>query len=324
MPAIRAQFPELFQLGLATQTQLALLDELTDMSFDEQAPEYTDIYRVSDGDGTGESDTAVGGFGLPQEADGELDGLHYDIQGRWFQQSYIFGTYNLGYIVSHDIQADDKWNLAGARAKWFGRSFRRLPEVLAARVFNEGFSTTTQSGIMNAGRRMPDAVALFSTTHPNPGPSGGTQANRPAAGGADLAAASLEAMIIRMGNRTDDRGMPVNIPMKTLYVPWALYPRALEIVNSSFRTDTLNRVKNVIQDVVQLTIKPSHYLSNVRAFFGIGPKGDTGLRFIWRERFTRNMWKDNETRAIHVGGWVRFDFGWSHFYGLDGDPGLGG
>jgi hypothetical protein len=324
MPAIRSEFPELFQLDLTTQTQLALLDELTDMSFDEQPGEYQDIFNVMDQDGTGHSDTAVGGFGLPQESDGEYGGLHYDTQGRWFQQTYIFGTYNLGYIVSHDIQADDKWNLAGQRAKWFGRSFRRLPEVLGARVFNEGFSATTQSGIMNAGRRTPDGATLFSLTHPNPGPGGGTQANRPASGGADLSHASLEAMMIRMGNRTDDRGMPVNIPMKTLYVPWALYPRALEITGSTFRTDTLNRVKNVLSNVMNIDVKPSHYLTNTRAYFGLGDKNNIGLKWIWRERFTRNMWKDNETRAIHVGGWVRFDFGYSHYFGLDGDPGLGG
>lgn len=324
MPALRQQFPELFQLDLNVQTQLALLDELTDMSFDEQPPEYADIFRVSDGSSTGESDTAVGGYGLPQEQDGELGGVHYDEHGRWFPQNYIFGEFNLGYIVSHQIQRDDKWGLAGNRAKYFGRSFRRLPEVLGARVFNEGFAATTQSGIMNQGRRSPDGQPLFSTSHPNPGPGGGTQANRPAGGGADIAHSSLEAMMIRMGNRTDDRGQPVNIPMKTVYVPWAIYPRAIEIVNSSFRTDTLNRVKNVLKDVYEISIKPSHYLTNLRAYFGIGPKSMIGLRWIWRERFTRNMWKDNETRAIHVAGWVAFDFGWSHYFGIDGDPGLGG
>jgi hypothetical protein len=324
MPMIREQFPEEFQLSLTTQTQLAMLDELTDMSFDEQPPEYADIFRVTDGDGTGESDTAVGGFGLPQQADSEIDGLHYDEQGRWFQQSYVYVTFNLGYIVSHDLQADDRWNIAGQRAKWFGRSFRRLPEVMAARMFNEGFAATTVGTIGNLGRRSPDGQPLFSASHPNPGPGGGTQPNKNAAGGADLAHASLEGMIIRMGNRTDDRGMPVNIPMRTLYVPWALYPRALEITNSGFRTDTLNRVKNVLTNVMAYQIKPSHYLTNLRAYFGIGPKEQIGARWIWRERPSRNMWKDNETRAIHVGGWTRFDYGWSHYFGLDGDPGLGG
>ena len=324
MPMIRSNYPEEFQLSLTTQTELNLLDELTDMSFDEQPPEYTDIYRVSDGDGTGESDTAIDGFGLPQYADSELSGLHYDIQGKWFQQTYIFGTYNLGYIVSHDIQADDKWNIAGQRAKWFGRSFRRLPEVLGARTFNEGFQTNTPTGIMNAGLRNPDGVALFSTSHPNPGPGGGVQSNTNPSGGADLAHSSLEAMMIRMGQRTDGRGMPVNIPMRLLYVPWPLYPTALEIVDSSYRTDTVNRIKNVLQNVMAIEVNPSYYLTNPSAYFGLGPKEQTGLRWIWRERFTRNLWKDNETRAIHVGGWVRFDFGYSHYFGVDGDPGLGG
>lgn len=324
MPMIRGQFPEEFQLDLSLQTKLSLMDRLTDMSYDEQPPEYADIYRVSDSDQEGEQDHAIGSFGLPQEQDGEIGGLHYDILGRWFKQTYIFTTFNLGYVISHQLQRDDKWGMAGHRAKLFGRSFRRLFETLGARPFNEGFSSTTQSGIANLGRLSPDGQSLFSTAHPYPGPGGGTFANRPSSGGADLAHASLEAMMIRMGNRTDDRGMPVNIPMKTLYVPWALYPRALEIVNSSFRTDTLNRVKNVLQNVYNIDVKPSHYLTNTRAWFGLAAKDMHGLRFIFRERPTRLMWKDNATRAIHVGGWTDFDFGWSHPFGVDGDPGLGG
>jgi len=118
--------------------------------------------------------------------------------------------------------------------------------------------------------------------------------------------------------------MPVNIPMRTLYVPWALYPRALEIVNSAYRTDTLNRVDNVLKDIYTIDVMPSFYLSNPRAFFGIGPREATGLKWIWRERFTRRMWKDNETGAIHVMGYVAFDYGFSHYMGADGDPGLGG
>lgn len=324
MPMTRGMYSDLFQLSLTDQTQLSMLEKLTDWSFDEQPSEYTDIFNVMDMTGTGMSDQGLGGFGLPQQADGELGGLHYDKQGEWYQQSYVYVTFNLGYIVSHDIMADDKWDMAGSRAKRFGRSFRQLPEVYAARLFNEGFSATAPGTIGNLGRRNPDNVALFSTAHPNPAPGGGVQANRPAGGGADLSHASLEAMVIRMGSRTDDRGFPVNIPMSTLYVPWALYPRAMEITSSSFRTDTLNRVKNVLPNVMMFDVKKSFYLSNTRAYFGIGPKGMTGLKFIWRERPTRNRWQDEETRAVHFGGWARFDYGYSIWFGLDGDPGLGG
>lgn len=324
MPAIRAQFPELFQLGLEVQTQLALLDELTDMNYDEFPSVFESIYKVSDGTGTGESNTAVGNYGLPQKQDGELGGIHYDEHGKWFPQNYIFAEWNSGYIISHQIQRDDRWGLAQHRAKSFGRSFRRLFEVLGARVFNEGFSLQTASD-QNEGRRSPDGKALFATDHPMPGPQGGTQANKSASGGADLAHPSLEAMIIRMGNRTDDRGMPVNIPLRTLLVPWELEYRAREILHSQYRTDGgVNRVKNVLSDDGAIEIKASRFLTNKRAWFGIGPKSMTSLKWIWRERFTRLMWKDNESRAIHVGGWESFDFGWDSFYGLDGDAGLGG
>jgi hypothetical protein len=140
---------------------------------------------------------------------------------------------------------------------------------MCARLFNEGFSTTTVGSIGNLGRRNPDGKALFATDHPNFGPGGGTQSNRPASGGADLSHASIEAMQTRMNSVTNDRGMPVRNPMKRLYVHHSLHNRAREILMSSFRTDTLNRVKNVFQDI---EIIPSYYLTNTRAYFGLGTK----------------------------------------------------
>ena len=143
MPMIRTQYPELFQLDTVTQTRLSLLESLSDMSFDAFEPEFNKIMRESDGDGTGETDKAMGGFGLPVEVDGELGGVHYDVQGQWFQQTYIFGRYTLGFIVSKEMQDDDQWGLAGSRSKRFGRSWKQLPEILTARVLSEGFTSQT-------------------------------------------------------------------------------------------------------------------------------------------------------------------------------------
>src|SRR5438128_1691208 len=130
MPMLRSQYPELYQLDTNIQTKLALLESFSDMAFDMFASEYNLIVRESDGDGTGETDKAMGGFGLPQEVDGELGGVHYDVQGQWFQQTYIWGRYTLGFIVSLEMQEDDQWGLAGSRSKKFGRSWKQLPEVL--------------------------------------------------------------------------------------------------------------------------------------------------------------------------------------------------
>jgi hypothetical protein len=321
MPMLRTQYPELFQLDTVTQTRLALLETLSDWSYDEFPVEFNKIMRESDGEGTGETDKAMGGFGLPVEVDGELGGVHYDVQGQWFQQTYIFGRFTLGFIVSKEMQDDDQWGLAGQRSKRFGRSWRRLPEVLTARVLSEGFTAQTQSGIMNAGRRTPDGKALFATDHPNPAPGGGTQSNTNASGGVALSHQSLEAMMIRMASITDDRGTPVNIPMKKLVVPKALYPRALEITKSEFRTDTLNRVSNVLTSVYPLEVIQNHFLTSTTAYFGLAGGDDSNLRWIWRQRPTRRMWKDPATEAMHVAGTSRFDFGFSTFFGADGDPG---
>ncbi len=210
---------------------------------------------------------------------------------------------------------------AGTRSKKFGRSWKQLPEVLTARLLNEAFVSQTQSGIMNAGRRSPDGVAYFSALHPNPGPGGGTQSNTNASGGVALSHQGIELMMIRMASRTDDRGIPVNTPMRKLVVPKALYPRSLEVLGSSFRTDTLFRVKNVLSEVYGVEPIQNHNLSSATAYFGFGEPEQCGLRWIWRRRPTRRMWKDPNTEAMHIAGSARFDFGWSHSYGADGDPG---
>lgn len=322
MPMLRTQYPELFQLDTVTQTRLSLLESLSDMAFDAFPSEYDKVVRVSDGDGTGETDKAMGGFGLPQEVDGELGPVHYDVQSQWYQQTFIFGRFTLGFIVSLEMQEDDQWGLAGTRSKKFGRSWKQLSEVLVARMLNESFTSTTQVGIMNAGRRTYDGVAIFSTSHPNPGPGGGVQSNTNASGGVALSHQGLEAMMIRMASRTDDRGIPVNTPMKKLIVPKELYPRALEVTQSHFRTDTLFRVDNVLDKVYPgIEVIQNHNLTSATAYFGLSDAEQCGFRWIWRRRPTRRMWKDPNTEAMHVAGSARFDFGASHSYGMDGDPG---
>src|SRR6266540_2005319 len=100
-------------------------------------------------------------------------------------------------------------------------------------------------------------------------------------------------MMIRMASRTDDRGTPIQIDMKTLLVPKALYPRALEITNSSFRTDaSVATTMNVLPNVMAYKPLQSHYLSSTTAYFGLAEPSQTGLRWIWRERPNRNSWVD--------------------------------
>lgn len=319
MPITMSQYQQLFQLDRDVQTKLANLDELTDMSYDEWPSEYDKVMRVTDSDRESEQDFAVGGFPLPQESAGEFGALNYAVQNKWFPQTYVFATYSLGFLISHNMKINDKWNLGGMRAKWLGRSFRRLPEVLTARMFNEGFSATTPTGVGNGGRRSPDGRPLFDTAHPYPG--GGTYSNTFPSGGAALNHANLQAMMIRMAQRTDDQGMPVHLDMKTLLVPVGLYPTALEVLNSSFRTDTLNRVKNVLPNVMSIQPVMNHYLVDQDAWFGIAEPSQTGLRFIWREKPNRNMWEDPRTRGISYGIWCELDYGWSHPMGSEGSPG---
>jgi phage major head subunit gpT-like protein len=308
----RDQLQELFQIDPSAMTALPLLERLTDMQYDLWETQYQNIFDVSDGTGTGQQDFAVGDFPMFRLNDSELGNVSLAEQGKWFPKTYIYSEYNLGYVVSHNTIADDKWNLAGQRAKAFGRSAKVTPEVIAISVFNNGF-TAAFTG--------PDGKVLFATDHPNPGPAGGTQSNRPTSG-TDLSHASLEAGVIATNSVTNDQGFPINIPMKNLLVPGALEFRAKEITSGPWRSDTANRVQYVLPSSIEPQV--NRYLTAARAWFLTADNRMTGLRFIWRERFNRKQWMTDSNRSYNVGGWMRLATGWSFWFGTYGNPGLGG
>lgn len=323
MPIAMTQFPQLFQVSSDTPTRLATLKRLGDLSYDTWPVEYEDFMRTTDIDQESESDFEVGGFGLPVQVTVQGGGLNLDTQGNWPPQTYVPQPFNLGFDIDYRLQMNDKWGLAGQRSKWLARSFRRLPEVLAARMLNEGFATPTQEALGVMGRRTPDGVSLFNSAHPMPF-GGLTQSNTNDDGGADLTHASVQAIQINMATRTDDRGGPIRLDMKLLITPPQLYHRGLEINKSSFRTDADRRIMNILSTAMPFEVRQNHYLTDPSAYFAFAEKERTGLRFLWRERPNLHIWTDPNTRAIVYGIWCQLDFGWSWWYGSFGDPGAAG
>lgn len=297
-------------------TALPALKALTNKEFQMFPTQYTDFFNVKDSTGSIEQDTGVGQFGLfVSRTEGQ--NTVYDQLAASFPKTYVHLTYSLGYELSHELVADDKFGLATANASALGRSARITPEILAASHFNNGFIT---SGVgFNAG---PDGVALFSTAHPKE--AGGTQANRPVAG-VDLSVSSLEAGLTAMRQLTDDRGKLLILPPQKLIVPPALEFRAAEILAGTMRSDTANNTINAFRQRSDMGSfkewKVWDYLTNARAWFLQAATSQIGLRFLWRERFNQISKMEFENRSAKTAGWMRNSSGWSWWQGNYGSPG---
>ena len=115
-------------------------------------------------------------------------------------------SYSDSFGVTYDMFKDDQFGIMKQRAAALGRLARYSKEVLAASIFNNGFSSAVQSG---------DAQNLFSASHPLL--RGGTWSNilSPAA---DLSATSLQTAIDNFTTTKDDSGKYQIIKPKYIFV----------------------------------------------------------------------------------------------------------
>lgn len=145
-------------------------------------------------------------------------------------------VYGLGYIVTREAIEDNLYEkLATGRAKALKRSMVETKNNVVANWFNRGFDSNYPVG--------PDAVAMFSASHPS---SSGNQSNlliTPA----DLSEASLEDLIIQANGATDDRGNKIALRVLSLHIPRQLEFEAARILKSIGQSDTANNTVNALR-----------------------------------------------------------------------------
>lgn len=308
--AIRTDFPDEYLASMLPALKALSKRELK--AFPEQ---YSEYFQVKESTQSIEQMTSVGQFGLfvPRQ---ETQNTVYENLAPSFPKTFTHLSYTLGYELSHELVADDKFGLAAANASALGRSGRITPEIFAASIFNNGFDSNFNG---------PDGVPLFSTAHPNEGENT-TQANRPSVG-VDLNIPALEAGLTTMRQLTDNQGKLWLLPPEKLIVPPQLEFRAAEFLGGVMRSDTAKHTVNAFRqrsDMAAFTKwRVWDYLSNPRAWFLQASVSATGLIFWWRERYNEISKLEFENRSVKNAAWMRFVVGFAWWQGVYGSPGGG-
>ncbi len=306
---VRANFPDEF-----LQTMLPAINSVVMGEYAALPPQFEKIYNVKTSARSIEQMTEVAGFGQFGQVP-ENSPVNYDDPIKVFNQTWIHGQYGLGFRASKVSMDDDKFGIISRLGVELGKSASETREVLAASVFNNGFSNSFLG---------PDGVSLFSTAHPLVGPGAGTQTNRLSyATDPDITSVQLALTDIR--NTRDHRGKKIRIAPETLVVPPSLEFVAREVLGGpEWRSDTANRTPNALR---QRSGAPSFdkmevwdYLTDPHAWFITARPAQTKLVWFEREKFNTVHDIDFDSRGVKTAGWMRFSFNWLNPWGLYGIP----
>lgn len=250
------------------------------------------------------------GFGLaPVKNEGGA--VSYDTQQQGITNRFTNKVYALGYIVTKEEFKDNQYEqVAEARTRGLAFSMRTTKETVGANVLNRGF---------NASYARADGVSLLNTAHPDA--TGSTQSNALAVA-ADLSEASLEDILIQIGNATDSRGLPVNIMAEQLIVSPNDMFNAARILKSVQQNDTANNAINAIQSLGMLGkgFLSNPYLTDTDAWF-VKTNVPEGMLLFQREEMEISRDNDFDSSNMKVKAEERYVFGVADFRGIYGSAG---
>jgi len=309
MTMTRAQFPDVFSSSAA----LPFLREIIESGTKRRAEWFQDVFNMKTTDQAYEQYTTKANFGLFVETD-EGAAVTYDEALQGFDKTLTPLQYSLGFKVTKIAMDDDRKGVFSGQASDLGWGWTESRNVMAADIFNNGFSNSFLG---------PDGVELFSTLHVH---EDGSTFRNELATSADFSITSFRTAMVDFRNFRDGRGKRLNLmPEKILTSPDTWFDVA-EVIQSPDRPDTAERAVNVSRGFfggAPFTIlPPNDYLTDLDAWFLIGPKEDHGLIFLEREKLSILNDVDFETRTLKTAAWGRYDVDFiGNGKGVYGSPG---
>lgn len=243
--------------------------------------QWRDLVTVQTSDKHREEMVQNNGFGLAAVKE-QGASIGYDTTSQGGTATALHVVYGLGYIVTREAIEDNLYEkLAMGRAKALKRSMVETKNTVVANWFNRGFDTNYPVG--------PDAVAMFSASHPS---SSGNQSNILATA-ADLSEASLEDLVIQANGATDDRGNKIALQVMSLHIPRQLEFEAARILKSINQNDTANNAINALRATGTFPdgVKVNNFFTDPDAFF-IKTDVSDGLTLFQRREL--EFTKDND------------------------------
>jgi len=288
------------------------LNRIFGATYEEHPTEWDKVFDRFDSRKAFEVDAQLEGLGLaPEKPQG--DEVSFDSFTQGFTPKFLNLTYAKGFIVTKEALADELYGQFENRTRRLAFSMTQTKEVVAANVLNRGFNSafTQTDG---------DGVELFSTAHIN-GPSGGTFSNKLAVD-ADLSEASLEDLLIIIGEATDPRGLQIALQGVRLVGPVALQFEMQRILGSVLQNDTGNNATNAVRDMNALRdgFTVNHYLTDTDAFF-IKTNAPDGMKYFTRQSVEFGQDNSFTSGNARMKADERYSFGWSDPRGMYGSAG---
>lgn len=307
---VRTLFPDWM-----TTAALPWLEEVIDQGRKSRPEEFRSFFRLMSTDKPHVQYTSMGTLGTFVETDENSD-VTFDNPNQGFDKTLTPLQYSLGFSVSRIALDDDKIGPLKNLASHLGRSYTESRNILAADIFNNGFS-----GSFNTGA---DGLELFSTAHLLDGSA--VTFNNELDTAADLSITSLRTAMIDFSDFRDGRNKRLNLRPNKLIVPRELEWDALEILKSQLRPDTANNAVNAFNldgyNTGGLSVMKWNYLTDTDAWFLQAPEEDHYLIFLEREPFNVVSDVNFRNRALETAAWGRFDVDWvNNGIGIFGSPG---
>ena len=274
-------------------------------SYSEHPEEFKEIFSVEKSSKNYEEDTALTGFGLAPTKT-ESGAISYDSESQGFTKRYTHVVYGLGYVVSEEELEDNQYEIVSRRRiKRLAFSMRQTKEIVSANVLNRA----TTSGY-NGG----DGVVLLSTSHTS---TNGNYSNTLSTA-ADLSEASLEDLVIQIGQATNDRGLNIALRPKKLIIPVNLMFEAKRILKSEMQSGSANNDINALKGMFDFSV--NHYLTDTDAWF-LKTDAPNGLTMFERRALAFTQDNDFDTGNAKAKATMRFSVGWTDPRGVYGSVG---
>lgn len=254
--------------------------------------------------------TQVSSLG-PASAVGEAEEIPQDRVYQGYSTTYVAQKYGVMLATSQESIDHEKYDSISKNPAKMGRAVASTREIVAASIFNNGFSTTGSDG-----------KTLFATDHPLLAPGSSTSSNKLAAN-ADLSSTSLKDMITLMRKTKDTAGNRVMIKPKFLLVPPELEFTAYELVKSIYAPDTsYNNLSSIgPQGLYDLTPIVWDYLTDADAFFLVAEPSETEMYWFWDKMPEIKTQIEFKTDVALTRVLTRFVCGYSDWRGVAGTPG---
>jgi phage major head subunit gpT-like protein len=289
------------------ETAKPVLEALIFQEYELNPSIISKLYRVMGSDRWGEQTVTQTGL-RPAVEKSEGGNFAEDAPLQGYDKTYQHLEYGLVTAFSETLIEDDQMGMVEDGYRSLGHSSFQTREILAASVFNNGFTDTG-----------PDGVSLFNTAHPLVG--GGTYGNRPSTDIAISVAGFREAMVDMM-RQVDDRGINLYImPRKVFVSPEGSFA-AQELTGSQYKPFTANNEMNTFNGQ-NLEVISSPYLVSTTAWFMLAETNKTQLRWYDRVAPETKTWVDDNTGTVKTRIRFRCSNGYSDYKGTWGSLGTG-